>query len=72
MCINDLFKPCNSEVRDLVNACRTEVNAQDFVLRLLIFIGLDGISELMNKYIYIEDKESHMWSNYECLIYFCY
>lgn len=35
-----------------------EVNAQGFALRLLIFIGLDGItiSELMNKYIYIEDK----------------
>ena len=36
---------------DLVNACTTEVNAQDFVLRLLIFIGLDGItiSELMRE-----------------------
>ena len=38
------LNPVNSEVRDLVNACTTEVNAQDFVLRLLIFIGLDGIT----------------------------
>ena len=45
------LNPVNSEVRDLVNAYTTEVNAQDFVLRLLIFIGLDGItiSELMNE-----------------------
>ena len=45
------LNPVNSEVRDLVNACTTKVNAQDFVLRLLIFIGLDGItiSELMNE-----------------------
>ena len=45
------LNPVNSEVRDLVNACTTEVNAQDFVLRLLLFIGLDGItiSELMNE-----------------------
>ena len=51
MWINDLVKPHISEVRDLVNACATEVNAQEFVLRLLIFIGLDGItvSELMNE-----------------------
>lgn len=45
----------NSEVRDLVNACTTEVNDQDFVLKLLIIIDLDGItiSELINEKVYL-------------------